>query len=292
MRTEQRKEAIEGVLQELKKQNDLPDQLVQLVQDIVFLHSQALDQNKSPLPAQEDLAEPSKHSQGLPLLPRQHFPYDKNQAEDLFFQAMQILGNDAQHLHSALERLQNMLSAKNIVQLEVFQAYLQDSQKAFQLWAVEFPEAPGLLRFLAHSSLSPSLFNISEYLLQFHDQDKIWEFGYCPICGSLPLICYLHKQGQRYGCCSFCGAQYHLPRLGCVFCGDQEAGRHDYLYAQEIPGFKLDVCQSCGNYIKTADFREMDRHYHPALDDLQSLALDLAAQEKGYARPTFSAWGF
>jgi FdhE protein len=45
-------------------------------------------------------------------------------------------------------------------------------------------------------------------------------------------------------------------------------------------------------YIKVTDFREMDRTSWPAMDDLESMSLDLAAMEQGWRRPTLSAWGF
>jgi FdhE protein len=61
---------------------------------------------------------------------------------------------------------------------------------------------------------------------------------------------------------------------------------------EEEPGYRVDVCASCKSYIKTIDFREMDRTALPQFDDLDSLALDFVAREQGYIRPTLSAWGF
>ncbi|MFP4672181.1 MAG: formate dehydrogenase accessory protein FdhE [Desulfohalobiaceae bacterium] len=292
MQTEKQSRSMQRILQELHKQEDLPEQLVQLVEDMVSLQSRTLAETQVPLPKKEDLTEASRHVQGLPLLPRQSFPFDHGQAESLLEQAWGILEKDVPYLQEALHRLQKMLADKKLEPQALFQAYLEDSQEAFQAWSEEFPEAPGMPLFLARSSLSPSLYKVAEHVNQLHPQDRVWEYGYCPVCGSLPLICLLRDQGQRYGCCSFCGTQYHIPRLGCVYCGEQDAARQDYVYSEEVQGFRVDVCGSCSNYIKTADFRQMDRHYLPELDDLQSLALDLVAQEKGYTRPTLSAWGF
>ncbi|MFO8031754.1 MAG: formate dehydrogenase accessory protein FdhE [Desulfohalobiaceae bacterium] len=283
---------LEAVRSKLQGREDIPEQLVQLVQDIVQLHSHALAENQASLPEKEQIAEPERHLQGVPLFTREQFTYDQNQADLVLEQAIGLLAKDAEHLQSDLERLQEMLSVGQIDKQSIFQAHLENDQDFFLSWAESFPGAPGMLRFLAQTSLYPSLYKIAEHLLQYHEQERSWDFGYCPVCGSLPLICLLQKQGQRYGCCSFCGVRYMLPRLGCVFCGEKEAARQDYFYAEQVPGFKVDVCQTCNNYIKTADFRQMDRHYHPALDDLESLPLDLVAQDKGYTRPTLSAWGF
>jgi FdhE protein len=45
-------------------------------------------------------------------------------------------------------------------------------------------------------------------------------------------------------------------------------------------------------YVKTLDYREMDKGLLPALDDMATVALDVLAQGQGYKRPTLSAWGF
>ena len=39
-------------------------------------------------------------------------------------------------------------------------------------------------------------------------------------------------------------------------------------------------------------FRQLDRPSLPLLDDLESIALDIRAQNQGLARPVLSAWGF
>ena len=49
---------------------------------------------------------------------------------------------------------------------------------------------------------------------------------------------------------------------------------------------------SCKSYIKIADFREFfGRESIPALDDLESLPLDIAAQNEDFHRVAPSEWG-
>ena len=60
----------------------------------------------------------------------------------------------------------------------------------------------------------------------------------------------------------------------------------------EEPGSEWTSCESCKTYVKTIDFRNLDRVAVPILDDLDSLALDYVAANQGYRRATLSAWGF
>lgn len=57
-------------------------------------------------------------------------------------------------------------------------------------------------------------------------------------------------------------------------------------------GYQVHVCRSCKSYIKIADFREFfGRESIPALDDLESLPLDIAAQNEDFHRVAPSEWG-
>lgn len=69
-------------------------------------------------------------------------------------------------------------------------------------------------------------------------------------------------------------------------------GQAEYYEAPEEPGVRINACKTCMLYIKTTDFRNLDRRSLPLVDDLESLSLDVAAREKKYKRPTLSAWGF
>jgi FdhE protein len=164
-------------------------------------------------------------------------------------------------------------------------------------WEETRPEAAFLFRFVALSAVMPSLHVAGELLGKHLDSARAWPHGHCPVCGSLPLIGRLAgnwegSEGARLHTCSFCLHEYRVPRLGCPFCLATPGEESRYYASDEEPGYLLDVCDSCHQYIKLADFRECDRPWLPALDDLISLALDAYARSQGYERPTLSAWGF
>ncbi len=150
-----------------------------------------------------------------------------------------------------------------------------------------------MVSFLVHASLAPAVEALAAGLAGRIPADRIWTHGHCPVCGSLPLMSSLRdKEGRRFATCSFCLADYRVRRLGCCFCGEEDQNKLVFYDTPDAPGYRIDACEQCKNYIKTADFRALDKASVPSLDDLESLPLDYLAMERGYARPTLSAWGF
>ena len=175
----------------------------------------------------------------------------------------------------------------------LFRKFLEDDHAFFAPWVERMPEAPKTLSFLAFCALGPSIEAVAGMLADKLPDMKVPEVGTCPICGSLPLISSLEqKEGARYATCSFCRHHYRIKRIACPVCGEEDQKKLTFFTVDEEPGFRVDVCETCKSYIKTIDFRELDRVAVPILDDLDSLALDYVAASQGYKRATLSAWGF
>jgi FdhE protein len=141
--------------------------------------------------------------------------------------------------------------------------------------------------------MTPSLERMALKLAAVTDLRKSWTHGHCPVCGSMPIMSDLReKEGFRYNICGFCHSEYHFPRLQCPFCLEKDTAKLEYYEAKEEPGVRINACRTCMMYIKQTDFRNLDRRALPLIDDLDSLALDIAAREKDFKRPSLSAWGF
>ena len=102
-----------------------------------------------------------------------------------------------------------------------------------------------------------------------------------------------HQQGWKAAAYVFVlpddvpGQAYPVP-----FCLEEDAKKLDYFTAENEPGYQVHVCRSCKSYIKITDFREFfGRESIPALDDLESLPLDIAAQNEDFHRVAPSEWG-
>ncbi|MEW5771912.1 MAG: formate dehydrogenase accessory protein FdhE [Thermodesulfobacteriota bacterium] len=292
-RDEARDRHVEQKLTALAGKEYLPKELVNLVAQVARLHLEARRACAVEIPADLKLPDPDLHLQGRALIEPADFPYDAAQARDLFGKALDILERSGGPVAAAGTLVRQDLDAGRLDLGAVFAAYLRQDQEYFAPFAERSPEAPLTLPFLAQAALTPSLEAAAEKLLAERHGERAWEHGHCPVCGRPPLIAELAgKEGVRMLTCSFCHARYRAPRMMCAFCGERDHAKLPFFTVEEEPGYRVDVCSTCKRYIKTIDFRSLDRVPVPLLDDLDSLALDMVASREGYGRPTLSGWGF
>lgn len=166
-------------------------------------------------------------------------------------------------------------------------------------------DAPNLLPFLVYNSMEPWLEAAGEALSSAYPQNDVWQHGHCPVCGSPAFIGHLsgpelsrnegrdHQQGRK---------AEHTCRTAGRRSGPSASNARSVLRkmprnwtnftTENEPGYQVHVCRSCKSYIKIADFREFfGRENIPALDDLESSPLDIAAQNEDFHRVAPSEWG-
>jgi FdhE protein len=110
----------------------------------------------------------------------------------------------------------------------------------------------------------------------------------CRSCGGPPGLSVLIEEAGTHGSarrllCSRCERSWSFPRIICPLCGEEEAEKLPRLQAEEIPAARIEACDSCGTYLKSIDLTR-DGRAVPAVDDLATCALDLAAHDRGYRR--------
>lgn len=130
-------------------------------------------------------------------------------------------------------------------------------------------------------ALKPYLEWAAEQVLPHVDQQR-WRRGYCPVCGGAPGFATLEAEvGARYLLCSRCNSQWVYRRLGCPFCETTDHAKLVY-YPSEDGVYRLYVCQECRRYLKTIDVRQAGRVVLLPVERVTTVAMDAAAQEKGY----------
>jgi FdhE protein len=276
-----------------RKRGFFPSELIDLIEKIYARQLESRGQAKVPAAASLQVADSLQHSQGAPLLERSRFPFDRDQSAALFSEFLELAASANPALGEATAALSKAIEDKSLDLTQAMQAHLDGDEAFFSTWAKATPSAPRALPMLVQAAMTPSLEQVAMELESLTDLSQSWEHGHCPLCGSMPIISELReKEGFRYNICGFCHAEYHAPRLQCPFCLEKDMDKLEYYEAEEEPGVRINACKTCNLYIKTTDFRNLDRRSLPLVDDLESLSLDVAAREKKYKRPTLSAWGF
>jgi FdhE protein len=111
-----------------------------------------------------------------------------------------------------------------------------------------------------------------------------WNHGYCPICGSWPLLAEFRGLEQvRYLRCGLCASEWEFPRLLCPFCGNRDHRQLGYFHAEgEESSRRAATCNSCHGYVKTVSTLAAITAPGLLVADLAMLHLDLAAAERGF----------
>lgn len=114
-----------------------------------------------------------------------------------------------------------------------------------------------------------------------------WPSGYCPVCGSWPLLAELRGvERERRLRCGRCGAAWPTQWLRCTYCGEARHGHLGALAAADgLESRKAETCGTCRHYLKSVAALAPLSHIDLLLADLETVELDLAARERGYRRP-------
>jgi formate dehydrogenase accessory protein FdhE len=108
----------------------------------------------------------------------------------------------------------------------------------------------------------------------------------CPFCKRRPGLGVLRPLGegsQRSLICSFCLAEWEFRRIVCAACGEEDPAKLPVYTAEELQHVRVEACDSCKCYIKTVDLTKSALG-EPVVDEMASVALDLWAQTRGYAK--------
>ena len=63
---------------------------------------------------------------------------------------------------------------------------------------------------------------------------------------DMPYLSLLReKEGKRFGVCSFCGFEYRVRRIACVYCDEADQKKLKLFRVAEYPGVRVDVCETC-----------------------------------------------
>lgn len=287
---------LEEQLRKMARHAWLPEELRRLAGDATLAQWRAAEELAHAPPAvpSDKTADVLSHSQGLPLLAAEFFPYDAAGAGRLWDSLLELAAAMPDPTGRTARAVREDMTRGVLEPAVAFAAYVRDDAASFARWEAEYPQAPAMARFLAQASLAPWLEAATRQLAPRHDASAVWEYGCCPHCGRRPFIGQLRgKEGARWHVCSFCRLEYRAARLQCPACLEKDPARLRFFTAADEPGYEAQVCETCKSYIKLHDLRGKNHaDALPPLDDLDSLPLDLAARQQGYARGTASAWGF
>ena len=202
-------------------------------------------------------------------------------------------GEAAEHIRSSIEN-------GSIEAGVLLTSSLSRDQTAIRSGAVSRGLAPDLVWLVAELTVSPFAHALQRSLFTRAARDReagatqsdplraalhAWTHGYCPACGSWPAMAEL-VGGHRVLRCSFCASAWEVATGACVYCREQGEAFLAAAPDEEREDRRIEVCSSCAGYLKTVDIASLSPFPLVAIGDMETMDLDAAAMERGYARPT------
>ncbi|NWF75152.1 MAG: formate dehydrogenase accessory protein FdhE [Nitrospirae bacterium] len=228
--------------------------------------------------------------EGFPLIDKNEIKLDMDSATTLFKKICRTIQRKNKKIAPEIKKINQALRHNKIEVQELFKKLLSGDKEYFDSIGKNNGSYfnKWLLIFLAQNSINPVLEAYADRIKGYVEQDS-WRKGYCPVCGSEPLMGKIKNvegvEGAKFLICSSCGFEWRFDRILCPFCGngDHKKLRHFYI-EKEGKGYRVDVCDICKKYIKTIDLRELKIDVIPHVEDIGTIHLDIIAQNEGYKR--------
>lgn len=114
-----------------------------------------------------------------------------------------------------------------------------------------------------------------------------WGRGFCPVCGAWPAFAEMRGlERERRHRCGRCASDWRFEMLRCPFCDERDHSQLGGLVVEgEEETRRVDTCKRCGGYVKAFATLGAVPDDEVPIVDLESVALDLVATERGFARP-------
>jgi FdhE protein len=219
---------------------------------------------------------------GVPLLRGEPVSFDSAAVRTLLLDLCRSLGRQpggsAAEIAAAIE--QGALDAPALVQ-----AVLDGRADAIRERAAALGLDGQLLCTLLRFGLFPALEQLAAQLAPLRAL-AAWQHGYCPTCGSWPLLSeYRGLEQTRFLRCGLCATEWPLDRLLCPFCGCRDHQQLGYLHVEDDQQRRAATCAQCQCYNKTLATLGPIPPIELAVYDLATIHLDMAALEHGYLAP-------
>ena len=169
--------------------------------------------------------------------------------------------------------------------IHLLMAALQHDVDGLAALAARAGMDPGTFRTVAVLAAVPLLHSAGRLLRE--QVPPSWGHGYCPICGSWPLLAELRSLDRsRRLRCAGCAGDWPFRMLCCPYCGEKDHERLGTLVLdEEMATFSVETCSSCHGCLKSITTLQAISPFDLLLCDLETLELDLAAFDRGYVRP-------
>jgi FdhE protein len=255
---------------------------ISLLRDLIPGCAPAVELRSLTLPARDHAH--AKLASGIPLLRGESWAPEADEFKRRWREICDIVGR--RRKDDSAPALEAAVRAGKLEPSEMVQAVLAGRAGEVQERAEGLGLDGGLAATVLRFTLFPILTPVGAGLMPLREGVG-WQQGYCPVCGSWPLLGEFRGLEQtRYLRCGLCAAEWEVPRLLCAFCGNRDHNLLGFLHVEgEETSYRAATCDGCHGYVKMLATLSALPPLQLLVADVATLHLDLAAGERGYANP-------
>ncbi len=144
----------------------------------------------------------------------------------------------------------------------------------------------GLAALLLRLTLFPAMVRLAGELKPLLGTEP-WRQGFCPMCGSWPLLGeYRGLELARFLRCGLCASEWEVDRALCCFCNNRTPQDLTNLTVEgEEQKQRAVACERCRCYVKQLSTLTPISPAQLLVADLATIHLDLAALQRNYQPP-------
>jgi FdhE protein len=223
----------------------------------------------------------AKLAEGVPLLRDENLTVDVKEFRNRWSEICKIIaqhrdGREARDLAEAMRR-------DRVDPQELTRAILSGRPESLlHTWEANELD-PSLAPTVLRLALFPWFTALDQAALTMRES-VVWQRGYCPTCGSWPLLGeYRGLDQMRFLRCGLCAASWEAARLYCPFCGTRDHEHLGYLQVEgEETSYKAATCSQCQGYVKMLSTLTALPPLALLVADVATMHLDLIAAERGF----------
>jgi FdhE protein len=231
-----------------------------------------------------------KFRQGVPVIRQESLFRKDDPWKDIFLEIMRSVKETFPNLQKDWERLESAVSNGTIAVDDYFRA-IPETEGIVIDWAAKIQVSPAtisiILRQLASIILETRVKDIAEVI-----KGVDWEKGYCPVCGTPPVIAQIQEKiGHRYLYCPQCAYKWRFSRVICPCCEHQakEEGM-TYFFVEGKEQESVFTCDKCKRYLITLNHVSDLNDYDLDISAISLIHLDFIMQEKGFLPMAVCEW--
>jgi FdhE protein len=288
--TEERVKRIKKTVTKIKKEMPSLSAILNAYGKVFAERTRFREELPLPLNIRISSPDPLRFSQGMTLLNEGIFPLSTDSMEQVRDRMIPVLSKAFPKIRPVLRKLKAALKKNQMDLKNCMESLLHNRDEIIEQTAPRLETDPLSLKFILGQLLKPVVEKQAESLRSII-QNLNWKKGYCPVCGSFPVLSYLKgTEGQRWLMCGCCSHEWRFMRTQCPFCENEDPKKSELCFVEDRAYERAEMCHQCKRYLTGIDLRKYPYAFIPEVALTGTMYLDILAQEKGFLPMADFAW--